>query len=370
MANRTSARTAVEPGGLRLADVLRSWNIARNMRSTLFAVAVATCAIGIRSQDQVTLSNGDVVHGKVVTMAEGKVTIRSSLMGDVTVSITEVIDLKTGDKVTLKTNEGRTLRRRVVGIEDDNLRLDGDVEGGGLLVANIDMINPPADDAPKWSGSLKTTALYTSGNTRRESVGVLFDASRSTKKDRITVDAIWNYGTDEDVATDVKTLTQRRAGGGVKYDFFLNEGWYALGTARALGDTLADLQLRFTSGLGLGYTIIDDGVTTLLSEAGLSYYIEDYRTSGLASQETVSLRIAYRLEHQLSEETKLVHRVEAFPSIEDGEDFYFQAVTELTTSLTDSMVASVAHTIDYDNTPATGRKNADNRVLLTVGWTF
>lgn len=357
-------------GDLLLADVLRSQNIAVDMRATLLTVAVATFTLGVRSQDKVTLSNGDIVNGKVVSMAEGQVTIRSTVMGEVVFPITEVTDIATGEVVTLQTKEGHLWRRRILGMDDDNIRLDGEEIVGGLRIGNLDMINPPTKEAPKWSGSLKTTALYTSGNTRRESAGVLFDASRSTQKDRVTVDAIWNYGTDQDGSTNVKTLTQRRTGGGAKYDFFLSERWYALGTARALGDTLADLKLRFTSGLGFGYTIIDDGVTMLLSEGGLSYYVEDYRTSGLASEETISLRIAYRLEHQISEDTKLVHRVEAFPSIEDGDDYYLQAVTELTTSLTDSMVASVAHTIDYDNTPAVGRKNADNRVLLTVGWTF
>ena len=340
------------------------------MRTILLTVAVATFALGARSQDKVTLSNGDVVNGKIISMTAGKVTIRSTVMGDVVFSITEVTDITTGEAVTLQTKQGQRWRRRIIGMDDDNLRLDGEEVVGGLRVGNLDMINPPVKEAPKWSGSLKTTALYTSGNTRRESVGVLFDASRSTKADRVTVDAIWNYGTDQDGSTNVTTLTQRRTGGGAKYDYFLGERWYALGTARALGDTLADLDLRFTSGLGFGYTIIDDGVTMLLSEGGISYFIEDYRTPGLASEETISLRIACRLEHQISDDTKLVHRVEAFPSLEDSDDYYLQAVTELTTSLTDSMVASVAHTIDYDNTPAVGRKNADNRVLLTVGWTF
>ena len=86
--------------------------------------------------------------------------------------------------------------------------------------------------------------------------------------------------------------------------------------------------------------------------------------------ESLSARLAYRIEHVFSEDTKLTHRVEAFPSVEDSEDFYLQAVTELSTSLTDSMVASIAHTLDYDNTPADGRKKGDNRLFLTVGWSF
>ncbi len=339
------------------------------MKNFLYIAAAAALSVGATAQDRVTLTNGDVITGKIVSMADGKVTVKSPVLDDVVVPLAEVADMATEGAVTLQSKTGELWSRRIVGIENASLRLGG-AGADALPIANLGMINPPEKKEPEWTGSLKLTALYTSGNTRRESVGLLFDASRTTEIDRITVDGMWNYGTDEDVNTNVKTLTQRRAGGGAKYDYFLSERWYALVTTRALGDTLADLKLRFTAGAGAGYTIIDDGTTLLLSEAGLSYYSEDYRQAGLATEETVSLRVAYRLEHQLSEDTKLLHRVEAFPSLEDSDDYYLQAVTELSTSLTESMVASIAHTLDYDNTPASGRKKADNRVFLTVGWSF
>jgi putative salt-induced outer membrane protein YdiY len=344
------------------------------MRNLLVIAAVAAFSAGALAQDKITLTNGDVITGKIKSMAAGKVTIHSPVLKDVVVPIADVSDMVTGEPVMLKTKSGDLWSRRIVGIENESLRLEGgDVTE--LPVDNLGMINPPSKKQPKWTGSLKFTALYTDGNTRRESAGLLFDASRTTEEDRISVDAIWDYGKDKDVdrtsATfGQETLTQRRTGAGIKYDYFLSKRWYALATARALGDTLADLNLRFTAGAGLGYTVIDDDTTLLLTEFGLSYYTEDYRTPGLASQDSMALRVAYRFTHQLSEQTKFSHRLEAFPSLEDMDDFYLQAVTEISTSLTDSMIASVAHTIDYDNTPAAGRERSDNRVLLTVGWSF
>ena len=139
--------------------------------------------------------------------------------------------------------------------------------------------------------------------------------------------AIWNYSTDEDVTT-ASRRHQRRAGAGLKYDYFLSERWSELATTRALSDTLADLQLRFTAGLGAGYTMVKTDNVLFLAEAGLSSYSEDYRQAGLATEETVTARLSYRLEYSLSEATRLVHRVEAFPSVEDGDDYYLQAVTE------------------------------------------
>ena len=34
------------------------------------------------------------------------------------------------------------------------------------------------------------------------------------------------------------------------------------------------------------------------------------------------------------------------------------------------MLAALTHIIDYDNTPATGAERVDNRVLLSIGWSF
>ena len=73
---------------------------------------------------------------------------------------------------------------------------------------------------------------------------------------------IWNYGTDEDVTTGVKT-PQRRAGAGWSTASSASVG--TLATTRALSDTLADHN-RFTAGLGAGYTMVKtDNVLFLAS---------------------------------------------------------------------------------------------------------
>jgi len=359
------------------------------MRNLLSVAAIAALSVGALAQDKITLTNGDVITGKITSMADGKVTIKSPVLDDVVVPIGDVSDMVTGDTVKLQTKSGDLWTRRIVGIENASLRLEGG-ETTELAVDNLGMINPPEDKKPEWNGSLNLGALWTDGNTSRKSASLRFEAIRESDQDRFTVDALWDYGEDKDVTQfnsdgtpnpnfRDRTLTQRRAGAGLKYDYFLDKRWYALVTTRALGDTLADLNLRFTAGAGVGYTVIDDGKTLLLTEAGLSYYSEDYRTQGLETVDSLSARIAYRFEQQLSEHTKLVHRVEAFPSLEEADDFYMQAVTELQTNLTANMVATIGHTLDYDNTPAfqvagpppsARRERVDNRILLTVGWTF
>lgn len=348
------------------------------MRYLIPAAALAAFTTGAFAQDKITLANGDVLTGKITTMADGTITISSPLLGDLPVPIEKIRDMSTGDMVRLETKSGDLWQRRIVGIEGGSLVLAGG-ETTSLSLDNLGKINPPEKPEPTWTGSLRFTGVVTNGNTERRSAGLLFNATRATDIDRISVDALWDYGDDKapddgDPTTEERyRLTQRRAGGGLKYDYFLSKRWYALATTRVLGDTLANLRLRFTAGAGLGYTLLQDDKSLFLVEAGLSYLSEDYRVTvppDPSSRETLAARIAYRYERQLSKDTRLTHRVEAFPSTEEASDIYLQAVTELSTALTESMVAALTHQLDYDNTPASGRERADNRVTLSVGWTF
>lgn len=342
------------------------------MRIPAMLAAAAAFAAGAVAQDKITLTNGDVLTGTIKSMADGKVVITSPALGDVTVPIEKVGDMTTGAQVKLATKSGDMLQRRLLGIEGGNLKMEGATTS--LAVADLGQINPPEKKEPEWTGSIKVNGLYATGNTERKAGGLALDASRRSDMDRISFDAAWDYGQDKDQVTREWNLTQRRTGGGLKYDYFLTKRWYALANARVLGDTLASLDLRFTSGAGVGYTWIEDSTTTFLTEVGLSYLNENYRPdqSGNVdpSVDYVAVRAAYKLTHQLSKTSRVVHGVEAFPSTENSDDIYLQSKTELVTSLTESMLASIAHVFDYDNTPATGRDRGDHRVLLSIGWSF
>ena len=337
------------------------------MRIQTSLAAAALFAAGAVAQDKITLTNGDVLTGTIKSMADGKVVINSPALGDVTVPLDKVGDLTTAAQVKLETKTGDLLQRRLLGIEAGNLKMEGATTS--LPLADLGQINPPEKKEPEWTGALKVNGLYATGNTDRKAGGLALDASRRSDADRISFDAAWDYGQDKDQTTRQWTLTQRRTGGGLKYDYFLTKRWYALATARVLGDTLAQLDLRFTSGAGLGYTWIEDSKTTFVTEAGLSYLNENYRTAD-PSVDYVAIRAAYKLTHELSKTSRVVHGIEAFPSTEYSDDIYLQSKSELVTSLTESMLASISHVFDNYNTPATVQERGEHRVLLSIGWSF
>lgn len=356
--------------------------IRRPMNTRSFFRTVALCAVvtgatfaqdapapSSPDPDKIVLNNGDVITGTIVSMADGKVTIKSSLLDTVTVPMSSIKDMTTAAQVALETKSNELRQRRITGIEGGNLRLEGVTDP--LALGDLTRINPPPKKDPEWNGSLKLNGAYVDGNTDRRSAGLLFDAVHLSERDRITVDSSWDYAENKTNITGVNqwVLAQRRTGGGLKYDFFLGKKLYLLAQTRVLSDTRANLSLRYSVGGGLGYTWVEDSNTTFLTECGLAYLKEDYRTAA-PSTDYLSVRVAYRLSHKFSDKFKFVHRAEAYPSTQNANDVYAQVVTEVVGNFTDSMIAAVSHILDYDNTPAPGNVRTDNRVLLSVGWSF
>lgn len=318
---------------------------------------------GKSSPDRVTLENGDTLNGTVKSMADGKLVFAQPSLADLSIPIANVTDLQTTGPVKLKTDTGEVIERRITGIRDRQLVL---AEGPALPLEHLAAINPPP---VKWSGSLSVGAAYLTGNTERRMVNSDFNAERRTDGDRTTAGGYWNYSEDKDQATKDWRLSERKAGANLKYDYFLSKRSYLFATTSVETDTLADIQLRFTAGAGYGYQFVERPDFKLGAELGASYVSEDYRSSTPTS-EYVAVRAAYKLEKKITDRLTFKQVVEVYPSLEESEDVFVKSDSRLIANLTDSMIAQLKVTYDWDNTPATGRERSDLGAFLSVGWTF
>src|SRR5690606_27789549 len=114
---------------------------AMNTARSLAVLCLLTAAIPAQDQvplprDRITLDNGDVLTGEGKTMAGGKVTFVSPVLGEIVAPMSTIGDMAKRSSVTLETKPGDRLVRRIVGIEAGNLRLEGDTTS--LALANLD----------------------------------------------------------------------------------------------------------------------------------------------------------------------------------------------------------------------------------------
>ena len=222
--------------------------------------------------------------------------------------------------------------------------------------------------APEWTGSVSLSAISTSGNTETESFN--FDSSAELRRtqDRITWKSFLNYGTDS--ASGESVLAQRKMGTSLQYDYFVNdaETTYVYGNSNAEYDALADLDMRLTLGAGGGYQFHEEEMFKLSGEAGLAKVTEEFE--GSSSEEYISLRLAGNLFKQFNSDLTLTQSAEILPSLEESDDINAKLDSKLKLNLTESMFTSFQWVLDYDNTPSGSNDRVDNRLVLSLGWSF
>jgi putative salt-induced outer membrane protein len=230
--------------------------------------------------------------------------------------------------------------------------------------------DPPKEPVDTWTGTVNAGGFLSLGNTERRSANVGAEAIRRGEEDRITLGFAWDYSEEKNRTTNAWTLTQRRTSGRAKYDYFLSEKSYVWVAGLVEGDTPADIDVRYAFTGGYGYQWVERKDLSFLTELGLGYFVEDYRTAGVPDSETVALRAAYALRWQAHEKVKVLQDVEAFPGLERSDDIFVRKDSRAQLTLTEKMFAQLQWVLDYDNTPSPGRERLDHRFLLSIGWSF
>lgn len=240
------------------------------------------------------------------------------------------------------------------------------VESPALLYASLAQEDEPAaeDEGPKWTGAFALGATITDGNTEVISASSTFDTQRESDQDRHTISAFWNFQEDR-AAGDV---LQRKIGANYKYDYFVTEKMYYLGAITAEQDEQAMVDLRWSIGAGVGYQWRNEPKFSFNTEAGLSYFSEEFADG--SDNDYLAVRLAYDLGYDISETTRFEQTMFVLPSVEDIDDVYGKLDSRIKFDITETMFAQIQWVFDYDNTPAPGAEPRDHLVQIGVGWSW
>ena len=333
------------------------------------AITVLTCGATAARGDEILFLNGDRLTGTIVSAADGKLTIQSAVAGTVTVDLAAVKTFSTDKPVELHVGEKNVLSTKVERADADGTvrAVGGDgVAGQSVSLKELRRINPPP---LKWTGTVTANATITRGNSNTDNVGISINAERRAEKDRITLNAGYLYGRQEDPTTgDESTTTDNWFLFG-KYDYFFSPKFYGFGSSRVERDRIALLDLRFTPAGGVGYQWVEREDFRFSTEAGLAWVYEDFANTD-DGNDYFAARLAYRLDKRLNEKVTAFHNLEYIPSIEDLDVFNVNADAGVRASLTARMFAEIKLEWRYDSEPAPGAGKNDLRYLVGVGWTF
>jgi putative salt-induced outer membrane protein YdiY len=324
-------------------------------------------SVGSLAADEVLLKNGDRLTGKIKRLADGKLTVDTELFGTLTVDVQNVRTFSTQAPIRLDFSDGTIVQQSVSAAEDGRIAItqEGILAPQTLPLAHVVAINKPP---VTWAGSVGAGFTLTRGNAETETVNVGIRLLRRAEMDRITLEAAYLFGRQTDPDTDDRSTTQDEWLTTLQYDYFFSQRLYSYATTRVERDRIADLDLRLTAGLGVGYQWIESPNLKFAMEAGLSWLFEDFDSG--QDNDTIVLRLAYHVHQRFHDRLLFFHDFEAFPSVEDFSDVFLTTQAGLRASLTPAMFAETKVVLDYDSTPAPGSEETDLTYLIRLGVDF
>jgi putative salt-induced outer membrane protein YdiY len=332
----------------------------------LVALAVLSAPCILRA-DEVIFKNGDHLTGKIESLDAGKMTFTSPVAGKLTIEMKDVRTFASDGPIALKLNDGTVTHQKVSAAGDGQVALapGGALQPQNVAISNIKYINFKEE----WTGSLTVGGSLARGNTDTDNLNISAAAVRRGEKDRVTVGAGFLYSRQRDPSTGNKNETENNWYIEGKYDYFLTKKVYAYVNARVERDLIADISLRFTPGVGLGYQWFDQPDFHFNTEGGISWLYRDDRNDG--TDESVAGRLAYHVDKKVyHDKLTLFHDLEYYPGLDRIDNYYFITDAGVRAAITDKMFTEFKAEYRYDSAPAPGKEHSDQRFLLGVGWNF
>jgi len=318
--------------------------------------------------DEVRLKNGGVLPGKIVGMEDGKLVLKTSYAGEISIEWSEVATLRTDSPVHVVI-EHDTYYASSEGIielgEDERIKLKTDEmqEVTSHDLATVKSINAEAQPSTKMKATIKSGIDIEKGNTDKEEYHLDGELIVRTELDRYTIRGEFDLEKSNNKKTDDNWKVYGR------YDYFLANKWFLTGFSVFEKDQFKDIDLRSTLGGGVGYQFFEEALKELQVQAGLSFVFENF----IDAEDDEHLEGIWALEYDrwlFEKKFKFYHKHMGFVGLEDIEDWRVETITGFQIPVYRRLAVGTQFDWDYDNTPSSEEKEWDWELLLTVGWNY
>jgi putative salt-induced outer membrane protein YdiY len=306
--------------------------------------------------DEVRLKNGDRYTGKAVALDRGTLKFDTG-HGTLDLPWADVTSLSVPAPVVV-TVGGREQTAAVAAAAD------GQATIGAATVALADITALRLPQPPRTMiGGANAGFLSTGGNTDVNSLRIDGELVVRAQANRYTGSGQVNR------AVDSGRETARNATGAFRYDRFVSRQLYFNGSAIFTNDRFRDLDLRTALGVGVGYQVVDNVRAKLGVEGGYGYVNERFATqpddSYHAAHEAVAVDVFV-----IGKRLVVFHRNDGFFGFTGEDNLFVQTRNGVRVGLAAGLVTTLQYDVDYDKSPAPGRKTTDRALGLTFGYRF
>ena len=334
-------------------------------RELCLAALVLACGAGPAHADQVELTNGDRLTGKLVSLVKGTLTFKAELLGAVEIDAGRVRTLSTDEPIEVHLKNGAVLREPAAASDEIGAFRLADADGP-VAIDDTLAINPPPEKV--WSGSALVGAEINRGNHYSQEVDSEMTLMRRAGKNRTRLRV--EYDTDRAKDSDGnKSTSDRQLISELQHDYFFREKSFVYGGIRAENNDPADLDLLLRSGTGIGYQWFDDDTTELSTEAGLAW-VEKRFKDDTNDEAYLGGALKWRLRQQLTKRTSLFSNGEWTPSLKDRDNQIVETNNGIRSDLPGNFFIEAKIEWDWDSAPAEDAKRQDVEYTLSLGYKF
>jgi putative salt-induced outer membrane protein YdiY len=310
--------------------------------------------------DEVRMKNGDRLTGEIIRMEEEILLFRADYAEEkLGISWGAVDCISTERELPMEFKDKELLIGRIGCPENGTVQVESALLGlsNPIPLNELRSVNPST-----YSGFFNLGGILNSGNTDTRAMNVATRFQVRTRKQRFTVEAKYNFGE----ANEVENM--RNSSGSLKYDFFAREKVYTYAQSLSEQDAFANLYLRNTEGLGIGYQFYDTRLDSFYTEIGVSHSNEDVIIG--EDQRTVAGRWAAGIEWEaVPKRLKLFHRQEGYYGYRTGSTV-LRTEQGLRIPLVDKISANLEVDYRYNSAPEAGKKKSDLQLILGLAYVY
>jgi len=322
-------------------------------------VTLALLSPTLAPADEVRLKNGDRLTGTAASLASGTLTFATPY-GDVRLPWAEVTRVVVTDPILVTVGTAPPVSATLLDAGADG---HATLQPGGIVALGdiVALTRPqPAIVIDGGAGAGLTT---TEGNTEVNNLRLDGDIVARAGDNRYSGNAAVTRARGSGVET-ARNWTM-----GAKYDRFLSARLFVNANTILTNDRFRDLDLRTAIGAGVGYQLLSTPRVTLTADAGLGYVNENLESQAddryAAAREAAAFELVL-----LPARVQFFHQHDGYFGVTGDDNLFVKMQNGIRIGLATGFVTTLRHDLDYDRSPAPGRRNTDLTLSLTLGYRF
>ena len=307
----------------------------------------------------VTLKNGDRITGLIVKMQDKKLEVDPDYSStNLQIDWEDVRSITTDRTMSIKLYGDVDVPDDVGVRVRDRILLHSLEEGGPIRLQDVRSINLAEHD---YYGYLSAGGNQTTGNTETQALNVSGTLTYRQNEQRFLIEGKYNRAQADDKDTANNGALS------VKYDYFLLRRLYVGAFNLTESDQFQELSVRNTSGLLLGYDLLDTPQHRLSVAGGPAAVYQDFTSEPVTMTPSATWVVRYELRLR-GDDVIIFHKQQGFQDVGHGSATRLNADQGIRIKIAGNWRLNVEYDIRYNSIPVANKKTTDTNAIIGVSY--